>query len=314
LAPILAGVWLLVVLTGSLGFAARAAEPAGRIGKLPGGDGARLRGDVLAGRVRLLGKAMDDAIAGLEDGDLQRFTESYRHMVRAYGQLGDHLGDSAEAIGDARARVELADETLRGLDDGVPAEDGRRQQLAEDIGAIREQLVARLGALLERYQQAAEPERRIILPQLAVVVSRVEQLDQVRGALAKGHSPVVPGTAAQTLGRQLESMGQALSEEERALGVLADSIGLLVDSTSQEMYRSIRVMEIEARMPHEQIRQLQDTRAAANDTLRQLTEAHRVASKTVMNILTRGEVNMAVLDREALLQQASQLVRVPGTD
>lgn len=61
----------------------------GRLGTLPGVEGATASSDALGGHFRLLEKTIDRAISDLQNGDLRAFVVSYKQMVESYVQLAD---------------------------------------------------------------------------------------------------------------------------------------------------------------------------------------------------------------------------------
>lgn len=284
----------------------------GRVGTLPGQQETAQRGDLLAGHVYLLGKTVDQAIEDLQNGDLRQFAKSYRRMVAAYTTLSDHIGCAAETVGGATMRVELARESLADVDSIGETDPKARRQLVEDIGQIRALLIGKLAALRARLEHAKEDQKPELLQKMRGLFVRITQLDKLTESVEESARPLLPGLAANELHRQLDEIDQSLEQEEDMLSVVADSAHLSVDTLSQQVRRTMLLLEVEATIPVEQMAELAQTREAVHSVLDEITAAHRRAANSAIDILARSADQTELQNPEQLLQQVDGLLRDHG--
>lgn len=280
----------------------------GKVVQLPDANSGDQRNRLLAGHVHLLNKTIEQAIEDLQHGELREFLKSYRRMVDSYGQLSDHVADAAASIGAAEAQVGLAKRSLTRLDEKPSNRNESRQQLREDLGQVRALLIGRLATLRQQFVEAGQDEQKELMSQIQGLVGRVRQLDQLKSSLNQGSRPLLPGLAAGDLHRQLDVIGQALDEEQRTLGVVARSVGLLVDSTTADMQRTVRLLQIQTSIPREQLAQLAETRKAVQSVLDEVLQAHAVATKSAQNILSAADASAITDDPEQLLREVDRLL------
>jgi replication-associated recombination protein RarA len=139
------------------------------------------------------------------------------------------------------------------------------------------------------------------------LVSRIQQLDRLSAALRENTAPLVPGLTASNLHEQLDVVEQTLDQEEQMLAVLSQSMKLLVDSTTGEMRHTMRLLEVDAQIPDDQILQLSQTRAAVQTVLDEVTQAHGRAADSALEMLSQG-TPPAIADQDELLRKVDQML------
>lgn len=280
----------------------------GRVGTLPDISSAPPAGDVLAGRVHLLSKTLDRAIEDLQHGDLKRFALDYQRMVEAYTTLTDHVGTAAEAIGGAAMRVELARESLADAGAIVEADPQQRQQLVDDVSQVRTVLLGRLAAVRSELDRADAAQREKLLQQLQGLVARIGQLDRLRETVDEGDRPLVPGPAADQLGRQLDEIDAALQVEQRMLNVVAQAARRSVESLTAQVRRTMLLLDVEAQIPRQQLQQLTATREAVQTELDEILQAHQRAAQNATRLLMQPTEDPVPIEPEALLEQVDRML------
>lgn len=285
-------------------------QPAGggRVGTLPGLRDALPAGDLLAGRLHLLSKTLDRAVNDLQHGDLKRFAQDYQRMVDAYTTLTDHVGTAAESIGAAGMRVELARESLADAGKIAEPDPQQRRQLADDINQVRTVLLSRLAAQRSELDRADAAQRDKLLKQMQALVARIRQLDQLKQTFEEGARALLPGLAADQLGRQLDEIDAALGIEQRMLNVVAQAARRSVEALTAQVQRTMLLLEVEAQIPREQLQQLTATRDAVQTELDEILQAHQRAAQSATAILAAPQNGGTPLEPGPLLEQVDRLL------
>jgi len=287
----------------------------GRVTTLPGPntvDPAAAE-NLVSGRVRLVGQALENAIESLENGDLQQFAHSYQRMVRAYENLSDQLSDAAESVGKATARLETADKKLAGASAVGNGSSNRLQQLTGNVDALRSRFLAMLTTLRARYGQVTEQGLRDDLSQqMGSLVERIEQLDSIRTSLTST-SDAVSDETVRRLRSELSGMRQLLGDEHEMLVVLSESVALLVETASAQMDRSMLVLQVESQLPRDQVRRLRETRRGVQRILTDLEETRRKTHRAVMGILGGDRKVRPAGTDEKVLERVDQLLKRSGS-
>ena len=202
----------------------------------------------------------------------------------------------------------------------LPGADGRSNtwnesalaaaQLAEDLQVFRGILTSRLAALRERYRAIDandQTQKESVRKQMAAIANRIENFDDIRQTIEQGASAGVPDSATAWMQQQLEDMKIALAEEEAALQLTATAMRTQLADTTREIARSFRMIELQSRLPSEQIRRLQMTQASTKEVLGKLVREHRRATEAVLGIIAKGEDGPAPAENE-LLERVDRLL------
>lgn len=311
--------WLLVVSLVALVSRGVAGEEepndptlSGSMGTLPAREDGPPADRLIAGHVRLLARTLDQAIADLQHTDLRGFTESYKQMVDSYTALTDQIGEASEALGAAGTRVELARAILEGMSPSVEIDEQASTELAADIGQMRTRLIARMAALRAQVDHVDSERREKTLHELQLLVRRLENLQSLQASLDQNEHPLAPVLAPVHLEEQLQLMEQMIAEEERLLGVVARSARLMVGNTSTHLRHTMRLLDVQAQLPREQLAQLQQSRAAVQSILDELTVAYGTAAERAGQLLSGGPSRELEMEPEELLRHVDRLVDQAG--
>lgn len=307
----------LAIIAASAGAHAAAAQPAagkstnvGRVTNLRDSADTPAEGNALVGHIYTFDKSADDAFAALRDGEVKEAVDAARNMARAANEIADKVAEGQENLGEAAARIEIADAQFKRLEDETRADPAARQQLAEDLQVFRGILTSRLAALRERYRAIDandQTQKESVRKQMAAIANRIENFDDIRQTIEQGASAGVPDSATAWMQQQLEDMKIALAEEEAALQLTATAMRTQLADTTREIARSFRMIELQSRLPSEQIRRLQMAQASTKEVLGKLVREHRRATEAVLGIIVKGEDGPAPAENE-LLERVDRLL------
>ncbi len=251
--------------------------------------------DRMSSQLETLHDAIVEATEELKNENVRTYVESYQVMVQQYGVVADLVGDAAEASGEMAVRLDALKADLQQLDTAAPADADQRAALLNDIAAIRGDLTGRLSALDSQYKEAGDEFRENMKGKLAGIVIRIEQMQALEKSLSEGTGPVVPGYAMSQYSRQLNDMQQVLHEEQESLNVVSRSVRLLVESNVAQMRRSLRMLQLQNKLPLDQFRRLQQSQQEVQQVMTQLDSAHRRMSAAVVDILA-GQVDVPAMN------------------
>lgn len=284
----------------------------GRLGTLPG---AQANSEALSGHVRMLERSIDRAISDLQHGDLKAFVQSYKLMVDTYVEVADQLGDASESLGEARAQVIVARKSLESTASSSSAAAGSTSDAGvatSEMTEMREYLHGKIAAIRARLDAARSEDRNALLVELQTMVERGEQLEQMAKAVETTGRPLLPGLASSELENRLSEVEAALDEEKRMVELVGSLARDVTKAASKDLRSTMRFLEIDARIPREQLDQLQALRGNLQRTVRQIESTRDEARRNAMRILV-GNTSRSTkkVSAEELLQRADRLLNRP---
>ncbi len=268
----------------------------------------------MSAHYQLFTQSQAEAIEALQHGDLKQFVVAYREIVRSVTEITDIVAGGHESLGEADASLELLAAELkafqaRGGGDG----EGRKQRL-EDLKAFRDTLATQLDALRQRYQAAVpqdEDQRMKLRKQMAVLVSRIEHFQKLQDSM-DGSGAALTDAATATTQAKLQEMREALEREQAALRLTASAMRLRVDEAVEEMGRSFGLIEMQARLPQDQLRRLADLQQKSEQVLRDLLREHQRATEGFLAILASDE-QVPVPDEAELMARVAKALGEAAT-
>jgi hypothetical protein len=304
----------LVICDHAVAQEAAAPTPAtmqGRLGTLPGVEGVPAPSDALGGHFRLLERTIDRAIADLQNGDLKAFVVSYKLMVETYVQVADQLGDASESLGEAMAQIVLARMSLMATADANATTDSPPQSVSpSELADMRDYLHGKIAAVRARLEAARPADQESLLGDLQTLVERAEQLEQMSKAAETTGRPLLPGMASSELDKRLTEVEEALKEEKRMVEVVGSLARDVTKSASKDLRNTMRFLEIDARIPREQLDRLQVLRANLQRTVKQIETTRDDARRNAMRILVNNSSRSTrKVPAEELLQRADRLLK-----
>lgn len=259
--------------------------------------------NALLGHIYAFDKSADDAFEALGDGDLKSAVQAARNMGRAANEIADKVAEAQENLGEAAARLQISHAQFERLDAETSPNPPARQQLLEDLSVFRDMLASRLASLRERYRAMDgkdELQKEALRKQMAAIVTRIENFDEIRQTIQQGRLAVVPDSATAWMKLQLDEMENALAEEEAALQLTATAMRIQLAETAREVERSFRLIELQSRLPSEQIRRLRMTQASTKKALSKLVQEHQRATEAVLSIIGSGHDGPPPPEKELL--------------
>ncbi|HPM84978.1 MAG TPA: hypothetical protein PLF81_29950 [Candidatus Anammoximicrobium sp.] len=256
---------------------------------------------------QLFQQSQAEAIDALQHGDLKQFVVAYREIARSVTEISDIVAGGHESLGEADASLELLAAELKAFQARGGGDGEGRKQLLEDLKAFRDTLATQLDALRQRYQAAVpqdEDQRMKLRKQMAVLVSRIEHFQKLQDSM-DGSGAALTDAAAATTQAKLQEMREALEREQAALRLTASAMRLRVDEAVEEMGRSFGLIEMQARLPQDQLRRLADLQQKSEQVLRDLLREHQRATEGFLAILVSDE-QVPVPDEAELMARVAK--------
>lgn len=264
---------------------------------------------------RLFQQSHTEAIEALRDGNVKQFVAAYREIASSVTEITDLVAGGHESLGEAEASAELLGSELklfmaRGGDDGEA-----RRLLIEDVKAFRDTLATQLDTLRQRYL-AANPndqdQRLKLRKQMAVVVGQIEHFEKLQTS-ADGGGAALADAAAVATQTKLQEMGEALAREQAALRLTAGMLRTKVAETMREMERSFRLIELQTRLPKDQLRRLVELQQKSEQVMQKLVGDHQRATDGFLAILASGD-EAPVPDEPELMARVAKALGEAGPE
>lgn len=270
--------------------------------------------EVLRGRIKQLRTCLERTSLSLEQSDVPEFVKQYQRLSAAYCGAAEATEQSFRDLGAARIKVRLARQILAKLE----ASDSERQLEQERVEQLRQGVAAGRGVLLTRLAELQPTEKNSelvpnTLAEVASLVERIEQLDQLMGA---GEAALSNASTSQSLVKPLDAIDRQLVEDEQVLKLQARLISELVEQRTREMQRALGYLEITASLPEEEVRRLREARGNLHGLLKQIdatrTETRKAVSAEAERPLGGASLNAQQLQERVAALLAPSNVGVPS--
>jgi len=256
---------------------------------------------------QLFQQSQAEAIDALQHGDLKQFVVAYREIARSVTEISDIVAGGHESLGEADASLELLAAELKAFQARGGYDGESRKQLLEDVKAFRQTLATQLDALRQRYLAADpqdEDQRQKLRKQMAVLVSRIEHFEKLQNSMDGGGGALADAAAAATQGK-LQDMRAALEREQASLRLTASAMRVKVGEAVEEMGRSFRLIEMQSRLPQDQLRRLADLQEKSEQLMQKLLGEHQRATEGFLAILATDE-QVPVPDEAELMARVAK--------
>lgn len=139
---------------------------------------------------------------------------------------------------------------------------------------------------------------------MAVLVSRIEHFQKLQDSM-DGSGAALADAAAATTQVKLQEMREALEREQAALRLTASAMRVKVDEAVREMARSFQLIEMQARLPQEQLRRLAELQQKSEQVMQELLTQQQGATEGFLAILT-SEDQVPVPDEAELMARVAK--------